>query len=191
MKDRLLEWDRAFEARRTKSFTEAMSRVASGVSIVTTQGTAGRFGLTVSSMTSVSAEPPLLLVCINRKSVARDAVFTNGRFAVSALATHQAGLAANFAGRAASGRHYEFAAEDWADLADLPRLHDCAASFRCSLESSLEFGTHTLFVGRVEQAFGGNASALVYTDRGYHRPTGLTDALLHPGTDSVLERSAH
>ena len=50
------------------AFVEAMSRAVSGVSIVTTDGQAGRFGQTVSAMSSVSADPPLLLVCINRKS---------------------------------------------------------------------------------------------------------------------------
>ena len=50
-------------------FTDAMRQTVSGVSVITTDGDHGRFGMTVSSVTPVSAEPPLLLVCVNRSSV--------------------------------------------------------------------------------------------------------------------------
>ncbi|MCK5324853.1 MAG: flavin reductase, partial [Woeseiaceae bacterium] len=51
------------------TFTNAMRHAVSSVSIVTTDGTHGRYGLTISSMTSVSADPPMLLVCVNRNNV--------------------------------------------------------------------------------------------------------------------------
>ena len=63
---------------RVEDFVAAMGLAATGVSVVTTDGPAGRFGLTVSAVSSVSAEPPLVLVCINRKSPAMAAVEAPG-----------------------------------------------------------------------------------------------------------------
>ena len=80
-------------------FVESMSHAINGVCIVTTNGPHGRFGLTVSSMTSVSASPPLLLVCINRESVVHDVIRGNGRFTVNLLGTSQETQADRFAGR--------------------------------------------------------------------------------------------
>ena len=80
-------------------FINAMSRAVSGVSIVTTDGPFGRFGLTVSSMVSVSAEPPMLLICINRASTAHDAIRDNGIFTINVLTSRQQGVANRFAGR--------------------------------------------------------------------------------------------
>lgn len=190
MKNQVVDWKRAAEAKRREAFIDAMSRTAAGVSIATTNGPAGRFGLTVSSMTSVSADPPLLLVCINRKSVAHNAMLGNGRFAVSVVATHQHEIAATFAGRATSGRHYEFDAADWQNLAGLPRLRDCSASFVCGIVSSLDFGTHSIIVGRVENSQPGEVPALLYANRRYGRPARLTGWSSQTGTNSVLEHSS-
>ena len=54
----------------SQDFRAAMGLAATGVSVVTTDGPSGRFGLTVSAVSSVSADPPLVLICINRKSPA-------------------------------------------------------------------------------------------------------------------------
>ena len=51
-----------------ETFIAAMGQAATGVTVVTTDGRAGRLGVTVSAMTSVSADPPLLLICVNRRS---------------------------------------------------------------------------------------------------------------------------
>jgi flavin reductase (DIM6/NTAB) family NADH-FMN oxidoreductase RutF len=189
MKNQILEWNRSADAWRAKTFTDAMSRTAAGVCVVTTNGPAGRFGLTVSSMVSVSAEPPRLLVCINRSSIAHDAVLANGRFAINVLAAVQRGIAAAFAGRSANGCHYRFDADDWTDLAALPRLRDCSAWFRCAVDSTLEAGTHTIIIGSVERSESGADAALLYTNRNYCRPWPLADTARATGTNSVLERS--
>jgi len=66
-------------------FVEAMAAAVSPVSIVTTNGPAGRFGLTVSAVTSVSADPPLVLACINKKSPLLSAIRTNKLFCINML----------------------------------------------------------------------------------------------------------
>ena len=76
-----------------------MARVASGVSVVTTDGPAGRAGLTISAMCSLSADPPAVLVCINRASHAGRIIRINGVFCVNVLASHQADIARRFAGQ--------------------------------------------------------------------------------------------
>ena len=92
-------------------FVNSMSRAVSGVSIVTTDGPSGRFGLTVSSMTSVSADPSMLLFCINRNAVPHDAFRANGRFAINVLAVSQQRMADQFAGRTDDA--YTFDPESW------------------------------------------------------------------------------
>ncbi len=155
-------------------FINAMSRAVNGVSIVTTDGHLGRYGLTVSSMTSVSAEPPMLLVCVNRSSAAHDAIRDNGRFAVNVLGANQHRHAAAFAGNSEYGNAYAFDRESW-DLAEpLPRLRSAAAYFRCELESAMSFGTHSIIVGRVTRSHPGEQSPLLYTGRDYGRPVRLS-----------------
>jgi flavin reductase len=147
-----------------------MSRAVNGVSIVTTDGHLGRFGLTVSSMTSVSADPPMLLVCVNRSSAAHDAIRDNGRFAINVLGAKQHKLAAVFAGNSEYGDPYSFDRKSW-DLAEaLPRLRSATAFFECEQESAMTFGSHSIIVGRVTRSHSGIESPLLYTGRNYGRP---------------------
>jgi len=171
-----------------KSFTNAMRHAVSGVSIVTTDGEYGRFGLTISSMTSVSADPPMLLVCINRSSAAHDAIATNRHFAVNVLTAHQQHVAAAFAGSAALGRAYEFGSSDWSVTASgLPQLLDPAALFECELESAIEAGTHSIFLGRVVTASGRDIAPLAYSNREYGVPMPLAATnTTHISTENVL-----
>ena len=149
-------------------FVNSMSRAISGVSIVTTDGPHGRFGLTVSSMTSVSASPPLLLVCVNRDSVPHDAIRGNGRFAISVLSASQQMVADQFAGRGDDA--YIFDVASWDTCQSLPRLRGAAAWFDCRLSSAMSFGSHSIFVGEVIEAHAGDQIPLLYTNRQYGRP---------------------
>jgi flavin reductase len=79
-----------------ENFIAAMGQAATGVSVVTTEGAAGRFGLTVSAVSSVSADPPLILACVNRKNPAVAALNANGVFAVNLLAVHHQSYAERF-----------------------------------------------------------------------------------------------
>ena len=71
------------------TFLTAMARTAAAVAVVTTDGQAGRFGQTVSAATSVTADPPTLLVCLFRKTSVAEAVQANGCFAVNVLGPAQ------------------------------------------------------------------------------------------------------
>ncbi len=151
-------------------FVEAMAAAASGVSIITTCGKAGRFGLTVSAVTSVSAEPPLLLACINRKSMISGEITKNKFFAACLLSEHQVPLALSFAGRPNHGLAYDFAAADWrAGKSGMPILDHAAAIFELELDSWHDGGTHRIFIGRVLAASVSGLNTLAYHHRKFGR----------------------
>jgi flavin reductase len=159
-------------ARQASDFIRAMSRATSSVSIVTTNGQSGRYGLTVNSMVSVSAEPPLLLVCINRSSVAHDAIHNNGRFMINVLAEHQHQIADKFAGRGQKPYCYEPDAWEF-ESSDLPKLRSATAHFECRTVETVSAGTHTIFIGRVLCSSAGQQTSLLYGNRSYGRQRSL------------------
>jgi flavin reductase (DIM6/NTAB) family NADH-FMN oxidoreductase RutF len=149
-----------------QDFVNAMAASAMGVSIVTTAGVAGRFGLTVSAWSSVSAEPPLLLACINRKNKIAEAIVQNGFFAVNALDEAHSDVARVFAGRPREGEAYAFDETQWRVAEHgVSLLNGASAHFVCALDSFHEAGTHRIFMGRVEQAISGTVSPLIYHNR--------------------------
>jgi flavin reductase (DIM6/NTAB) family NADH-FMN oxidoreductase RutF len=155
-------------------FLSAMAATVTGVDIVTTNGPAGRFGITVSSMVSVSADPPLLLVSINRRSPVLAAILENGVFGVNVLGVHHDALADTFAGRPRSGEPYDFGSAHWQPgMSGVPLLADAAAQFECRVSSSTDAGTHAIVLGTVHYARHGLVPPLAYARRGYARPAEL------------------
>ena len=156
---------------RKQDFINAMSVAATGVNLITTDGRAGRFGVTVSAMCSVSADPPMLLACINRRSPVCSAILSNQVYCVNVLSTRQRNLADSFAGRAGQTKPYDFSSGQWErSVSAVPRLTDATSTFDCVLEHAYDAGSHTIFVGRVTAATEGNDSPLLYTDRNYGFP---------------------
>ncbi len=154
------------EEASLEDFVQAMAHAAFGVSIVTTDGPAGRFGLTVSAISSVSAEPPLLLACINRKNLIAEALTKNGVFAVNLLSEQQWALARSFAGRPKAGPSYDFSAAEWREAEGRsPRLVNSSAEFDCDLVSWHDAGTHRIFIGRAMAASHAGLKPLVYSNR--------------------------
>lgn len=146
-----------------------MARVASAVHVVTTDGTGGCHGITVSALAPVTDAPPTLLICLNRKSRTNAAIKANGVFAVNTLAPDQEAVAAIFAGHADVDMAARFATGDWARLPDgLPVFRHVTAVFGCRLVNTVEAGTHSVFFGEVIHAATFDAAgALVYFNRGY------------------------
>jgi flavin reductase len=152
------------------AFVGAMAAAVTGVNVVTTDGAAGRFGLTVSAMASVSADPPLLLVAVSRHSPLLPAIRANRVFAVSVLGAHQAAVADTFAGRPDAGEPYDFGCASWELGASVaPLLAGAAARFDCDVSTTVEAGSHTLVIGAVRAATRGAVRPLAYTRRAYAR----------------------
>lgn len=153
------------------AFVQAMAEAATGVTLVTTDGPAGRFGVTVSAFASVSADPPMVLACINRKSPAAAAIVANGAFCVNVLSAAQSYLAEVFAGRSERFRPYDFACAEWRRAeGGAWRLDDAVSAFACALDRDIEAATHQVLFGRVLATHRDRAAdlpSLVYTRRSY------------------------
>jgi flavin reductase (DIM6/NTAB) family NADH-FMN oxidoreductase RutF len=124
------------------------------------------YGMTVSSFTSVSLNPPLVLVCIDSGARFLQDFAANQAFAVNVLSEQQQHLATRFADRNEEDR---FAGLDWsAGWNALPLLSGVVATFACSLHQRVESGDHMILVGEVRDIHLHKGSPLVWCDRGYH-----------------------
>ncbi|GBQ60783.1 flavin reductase family protein [Komagataeibacter swingsii] len=152
-------------------FVAAMGHVAAPVAVITTDGPAGRFGITVSSVTSASADPPMMMACINRRSPAFAAIIENGGFVINMLSHGHVGVAENFAGRAGMFPAFDFACAAWKPGQAGGWLLDGAlAAFECSLERAVDVGTHGVIIGNVGHTCLQPALTLLHFRRGFHRP---------------------
>ncbi|GGD90933.1 monooxygenase [Aureimonas endophytica] len=146
-----------------------MSRFASAVHIVTTDGAAGRRGVTATAVLGVSDRPATLLVCLNAASAANERFGANGNFAVNVLAAERGeSLARIFAGGDADPAE-RFAHGTWSAAATgAPLLADALVGFDCRLVEARRIATHHLLIGEVEAVHeGADAPPLLYHARGY------------------------
>lgn len=160
-------------------FIEAMSRAATFVAVVTTDGEAGRFGVTISSLTSVSADGdhPSLLACLHHKSPAAEAILTNRAFCANLLHEDQHEVSDLFAGRMAEGEHaVRFDRTPWSGGAlGQPVLAGATASFQCQVATSVLWETHHIIIGRVtDVVLSESREALLYGQRAYRRAVQLS-----------------
>lgn len=124
-------------------FRGSLGRFATGVAVVTFDGPSGRHGITVNSFTSVSMEPPLVLVSIARTTRAHDEL--EGRpFTVNVLGAEQEAIASHFAGK-------PNAEPLWVEGETAPRLSGVLSYFQCTPWAAYDGGDHTLFLGEVQQ----------------------------------------
>jgi flavin reductase (DIM6/NTAB) family NADH-FMN oxidoreductase RutF len=165
------------EPEKRDRFLQAMSRAACTVNIVTTDGNAGRHGVTVSAMSSVSAdgECPTLLVCVHHKSPAADAIRQNGVFCVNVLRHDQADVSDTFAGRIRRADGDKFGCAEWqAGRTGAPFARRGLVAFDCRVMSAQRVGTHYIFIGEVEDIYGADeGTPLIYANRTYGRPLPL------------------
>jgi flavin reductase (DIM6/NTAB) family NADH-FMN oxidoreductase RutF len=155
-------------------FLLGMSHAACTVNVVTTDGVAGRHGVTVSAMVSVSADTPqpTLLVCIHQRSAVAAAVLENGVFCVNVLRDDQAHISDNFAGRNGARGAAKFACTEWAtQVTGAPRVLDSLVAFDCRVTASERVGSHFVVFGSVQDIFvAGGGAPLIYANRAYGVP---------------------
>jgi flavin reductase len=158
-------------------FREAMRLMATGVSVVTTDGPAGRFGVTVSSMCSLSLEPPSVLACVHHLSPAFKAIIANGVFCANVLAAEQSRVSDSFAGRVVELKDDKFGCAQWDVLhSGSPVLKDALIAFDCRLSRDVEFGSHRILMGTVVDLRSKDGRPLVYADRAYRSVTEKPEA---------------
>jgi flavin reductase (DIM6/NTAB) family NADH-FMN oxidoreductase RutF len=146
-------------------FKVALSRFASGVTVVTTKDANGNLhGLTVSAFCSVSMNPPLILVCILKTTGSYSSFEESKTFVVNILDESQQQLSNRFA----SHSDNKFSHQNY-DLNEngLPVLADCLVNLECTLKHSYDGGDHTIFVGEIEKATITDGKPLVYWNGNY------------------------
>ncbi|BDH47296.1 flavin reductase [Salmonella enterica subsp. enterica serovar Choleraesuis] len=150
-------------------FRNAMAQLGSAVSVITTDGPAGKFGFTASAVCSVTDQPPTLLVCMNRSSFAHNHFKQNRAICVNVLSGEHEQLSGIFA-NASLRSEQRFGYDRWQVLASgAPVLSSAVASFDCLIDTCHEVGSHTVFYCRVQAiALGERPQGLVYFNRRYH-----------------------
>jgi flavin reductase (DIM6/NTAB) family NADH-FMN oxidoreductase RutF len=156
-----------------EAFRTAMRRVASTVSIISVRSGSERHGTTATSVTSISMEPPSILICFNNASRLHGFLTTEDRFCVNVL--HTDNLETSKAFSSAMTGPQRFVHGDWqADEFDTPYLANAQANLFCWKEQEIAYGSHTIFIGRVMEARARtDISPLLYRDGLYASCAGL------------------
>ena len=150
------------------NFREGMSRLGAAVNLVTTDGPAGRHGLTVSAVCSITDSPPTLMVCINRGAFAHDFFLENGVLAVNVLNDSHRELSKSFARWTGEDR---FAGNLWRiGSSGAPCLSDASASFDCQIIERQIRGSHSVLFCEViaTRLAEGTPEGLIWFGRSFH-----------------------
>ena len=150
----------------------AMRAWTSGVTIVTAAYAGEQHGMTVSSFTSVSLEPPLVIISLHTESRTHRLVHAAGTFAVNILSADQGALSDLFAGRASEDEDRFAGLETETLVTGAPVLKDALARLDCRVTQVISAGMNTIFLAEVVAARGGaEGQPLVYHNRKYWKLT--------------------
>ncbi|MFE4666997.1 flavin reductase family protein [Streptomyces sp. NPDC056716] len=168
------------------AFFKSMGRAATGVTIVTTDGPAGRAGQTVSATASASDEPPMVLVSVHGRSPVNRIIEENGVFSVNVLGVQHDHVADTFAGRPWPGKgKWDFTCGDWeCDGVRPPRIRDAVVSLECDVETIHVTGSHLVHIGRVREIHTHEGTPLVYAGHVYNTPEPLRPSIFHDYPDA-------
>jgi flavin reductase (DIM6/NTAB) family NADH-FMN oxidoreductase RutF len=154
----------------SRQLRDVLGLFATGITVVTSGQDQPR-GMTANSFTSVSIEPPLVLVCVTRKAAMHQAILDNGAFAVSVLSARQEWVARYFANHARPRGDREFDVVDRLPgrRTGVPIVSDCLAWLECRLAAVYPGGDHSIFLGSVlDSGRGGARDALLFHGGGFH-----------------------
>ena len=143
-------------------FREVLGGFASGVTVVTTRKGAEVHGTTMSAFSSVSLSPPLVLVCVDRKSEIHNMLGDSAIFAINILHQGQAGIAEALSHKGTpelNAAHRLESVPFHTAETGAPVLDDHLAFLDCRVENAVEAGDHTIYIGRVVEAGLGNVEA--------------------------------
>ena len=164
-----------------QEFKTAMRGLAATVCIVSIADEGGWNGMTATAVTSVSMDPPSMLVCVNSTASLHAPLHSGARFCVNILKNSQVPLAGAFSTSKIKGAE-RFANGAWeADAGGLPFLADAQANLFCTIEMAVPYGTHTIFVGKVASLRVSERFApLLYQDGQYAATTRISDYAIDP-----------
>jgi len=170
----------------TDDFKAAMRRLPAQVCVIAANDGSTRIAMTATAVTSLSAEPPQLLICVYREARACAVIRDAGAFCVNLLSLTQVDVAMQCA-LPALAPEARFDRGCWtpSDPLDQPMLDGAPANLACRVVSAADHGTHTVFVGQIEQARFGSGTPLLYHDAAY-REIGPRHDILHLEWDSAV-----
>ncbi len=154
-------------SKAREAFISAMRQVASTVTVVTTDGPAGQMGATISAFSSLSADPPSVLVCLKAGSRIERAVSDNGVFCVNILSEDDVDVARRFSGMFDHEEPDRFAGLKVTCTEEGPLL-DRATAFTCTLTNRLIHGSHAICIGGVVGISNAGARPLTYMQGDFH-----------------------
>ena len=168
-------------------FRHAIGHFMSGVAVITTRDGGRDHGMTASAVSSLSLEPPMLTVCLNRRAPTQEAIVRSGAFGVSILREGQDDLATRFA----TPRPDKFDGVGVTDGAlGQPLLDGALAAFECEVSESVVGGTHRVFLGAVRLARVGPGEPLAYYRGRFGRlEIAADDEALHRVRRAILARA--
>jgi flavin reductase (DIM6/NTAB) family NADH-FMN oxidoreductase RutF/DNA-binding FadR family transcriptional regulator len=168
-------------------FREVIGHFASGVTVITACREGTDYGMTASAVSSLSLEPPMLLVCVNKATVTERAISSSGAFGVNILHEDQGHVAERFAGRHSPDK-FDDVEVSYGQLG-IPMLEDALARIECRVSEKVSGGTHTVFLGRVERAEARRGAPLTYFRGSFGRFEQASDRAVHDDLrDRVMNR---
>lgn len=149
-----------------QDFRDALARWASGVTIVTARHGDEPIGMTAASFSSLSLDPPLVLVCVARSAYSHDPLVSADGFAVHILGSGQDEMSSRFA--SAGAEKFDGLPDERGEFG-VPLLRAGVARLVCAHHAALDGGDHTILVGRVLSTELAGTDPLIYCNRSYHR----------------------
>jgi len=164
--------------RLADGFRQAMRRLVATVTIITSGDVQSRAGMVATAVMSVSAQPPSLAIGVNREAGVWQAIKDSQRFGVNLLSTQHASLVHPFSGQLQGEDRFSLGA--WERHAShTPFLVDAVVTLFCHVDAALDYGTHTLFVGAVDDIRMNEKAAdpLLWRDGGFANAVPLEELL--------------
>lgn len=169
------------------TFRHVVGHLASGVTVVTTRLPDGNYGMTASSVTSLSMDPPMMLACLSNAAPTAAAVAKAGRYGINILGQGHGYLAQQFA-LPSDDKFRDVALVD--GLLGVPLLADALACLECRVVEQVTGGTHTIFLGQVVGATANQGSPLTYFRGGFGRfEFARDDDVYQAARQRVLDRA--
>jgi flavin reductase (DIM6/NTAB) family NADH-FMN oxidoreductase RutF len=133
------------------NFRASMRSTAASVALLTSRGADGRYyGMAVTSWASLSMDPPSILVASNRSASVHSVISARRHFCLNLMSENHTAILERFS--RSDMRDQRFSVEDWEDGPQkLPVLRNALASQICTVQGTFDYGTHTIFVGRVDE----------------------------------------
>jgi flavin reductase (DIM6/NTAB) family NADH-FMN oxidoreductase RutF len=150
-----------------EQFKSAMRRLAASVAVVVVRGDDGPVGMAATSVTSLTVDPPALLVCVNRATSIHASLNPGAPISVNLLSDHQSEVSAAFGGGMA--HEQRFAVGVWnMGPQGLPELAEAQANLACVVDTILAYATHSIVIARVvDVRISGEVAPLIYQDGTY------------------------